>query len=433
MRGALARALRLIEEAQATPLAALRWGGKVSKILSPLAVVAAIVTAVGPPLFLGRALAPWLEAGLSLLVISFPCTLAVCTQAVMIPAIVASAKLGVLVKSGNVLERLARVNLVAFEKNGAFTKSRLKLTDIYPLAGWSKQDVLAMSAGIAWGLEDPIGEALVQAAIELNTGMVTADSSGIGDSGSVEAVVAGETYAVGDVSVMERRGVALTPVLAMITALEKEGKIVALVVQRQAPIAVVALTETVIEESRRALLRLTRMGGIDALIMLTGEDERAAAAAAGELKVDEYRAALRPEEKLGEIKQRQREGHRVAMVADGYRDRAALAVADVGIALGPLGMIDALDKADILMVGNNFRRLPHARELARRALWMGRQNIIVTLLVKGAALVLLALGQLTLWQAALADFVSAALVILGGAHMLRKVRLPRVREPVRRE
>lgn len=423
----LVRCLNCVEEAQGTPLLTLRWTARVSVLISSVAVLAALAAALAPPLVLGRSAAPWLEIGLGLLVLSFPCAFSATTPTVLASAISHFAGLGVLVKNGDALERLARVNVIAFEKDGAYTQTRLAVEEIYPLGGWNEQEVLALCAGLAWGVDDPVAAALVQAAIETEAGTVTVERSEAGDGGFVEGIIGGERYAVGPVDAMRGRGVALTPVLAMVAGLEKDGKVVALVAHGQEPIAVAALRETVIEESRRALLRLKRMRGIDTVVMLTGDDGPGVTAAAIELQADEYRAGLRPDEKAGAIKQYQRQGKKVAMIGRYEQDRPALAVADVGIAMGSLGEIDALEKADLLLVGENFSKLPHARALARRALAVGWQNAVLVLLIKVAALVLLGLGRLALWQTAVADFLMVAIVALGVPRISRRIRLPQTR------
>lgn len=424
---ALVEALRRVEAAQASPLPSLRWTERCSRFLSLIVMLAAVAVASVPPLILGKAIAPWLYSGLALLLLSLPCALAVCGPAVTMSAVNAAARNGLVVTSGEALEQLARVQVIAFDQTAAFTRARLKVTEVYPLEGWSKEEVLAVAAGVAWGLDDPIGEALVKAAIEAKTGVVTAESSEHVDGGAVEATVGETRYAVGSVAAMERRGTALTPVLVMLRALEREGRLIALVAEEYEPIAVVALAETIKDESARALCRLKRLPGVDSLVMLTDEDERIAAVKADELQVDEGRATSRTKDRVEVIRSFQRRGKKVAMVGDCEKDRTALAAADSGIALGPLTAVHRLGKADVLMVGNDLGKLPVSIAMARRAIKAGHRSAIMVVGIKVIALVTVGLGRLTLWQAALADLVAAVVVILGSVRLLGKIRIPAAR------
>lgn len=424
---ALASALRQLEAAQGTPFNGLRWAARFSRVLSFLTILLAVVVAVVPPLVLGKAIAPWFYTGLVLLFLSLPCALAASLPAVVMSGVTAASQLGFLVTNASAFERLARAQVIAFDQSGAFTRERLKVMEIYPLQGWSRHEVLAVAAGVAWGLDDPIGEALVQAAIEAGTGMVTAEDAEHVEGGAVEATVDEKRYAVGSVPAMERRGTALTPVLPILNTLEREGRLVALVAEGSEPIAVVALAETIKDASARALRRLERVPGVQSLVMLTDESEVVAAIKAVELQVDDVRVTPRPEDRVEVIKEFQRQGKKVAVVGDCARDRAALVAADVGIALGSLDAVERLGKADALMVGDDLSKLPAGIALARRVIRAARRALWIAIGIKAAALALVGASHLTLWQAAVADLLAAFAVLWQSLRLLGKIRIPAMR------
>jgi len=406
---------------------------RLTAIATPVFLFVAVALVMLAPVVLEAPLGPWLYAGLIILVVAQPCALALSVPAATSAALVSCAKAGVLAKSGEALGRLAKVNAVAFDSCAALTRERLSVFEVFPMPGWSQQQVLSLAAGIVWGRDDAIGAAVVQQAIESESGMVMVDSAGADEFGNLVAQVKDRNYAFGELSSLQRRGVALTPVLATINALERDGVVIALLVEGKEPVAIFALVETLKEGSRRALGRLKRMR-VERIAMVSEQATRAAALAAALLEVDEHLVGLRPDQSAEKVKDLKREGKCVAMVrpAPGgpagagapAAGRTGSLPADVDVVYGSLEAASRIGRADVMLVGQGLDKLPYALLLARRTSRVIRQNVVFVLVVKVVALSLLVGGAMTLWLAAILEFAATALVILNSMRLGRKVRLP---------
>lgn len=429
---ALHAALDLLEDALGAPGPGQAWTHRFAAVASPLLLFAGLAAALLPPVVMAVPMGPWLYAGLIFLLVAQPCSLALSVPAASAAALVACAKAGVLARSGEALGRLAKVNFVAFDPGAVLTRARLDVSEILPAQGWSREEALALAAGIVWGRGDAIGQAIVEVAMAAETGMVMVDSADADEFGNVEAVIQDEVYAFGELSSLQRRGVALAPLLPAINALQNEGVLIALVVKGKEPVALFALVETVKESSRRALGRIARLGGVDDLAMVSESASRAVAAAAASLNVDPSLAGLRPGERAEALNKLKQEGKRVAVIGPPAKGaasglavvRALSADEEVEIVYGTLEAASRLGRADIMLVGDDLDKLPYALAMARRTRRVARQNVALALGLKAMALVLLASGLQTLWLAASLEFGAAGLVILNSGRLLRKIRLP---------
>ncbi len=416
-------ALERVTGALNTPGPGHEWAQRAAARMARLLLYAAVGVAALPPLLLGAAFGTWLYTALILALLALPCALSLSVPAAFGAAVVAGVRGGVLFQSGEALGRLGRVDAVAFEPGAVLTAERLDVCEVYPLPGWSRQEALALAAGVLWGRYDAAGEAVVRAAQEAGSGVVAVDSVRTDEYGNVEAVAGERLFAFGELASLERRGIALTPVLPKINALRREGVRIALVVEGKEPVAVFALVETVNEESKKALRR-ARAVGIRHLAMVSGEETRQAARAAAELEVDQHLAGLRAGRRLEAIRALQRQRRRVAVVRPCTGPRGTASAADVDIVFGPWDEVRRFGRADVMLVGESFERLPFALSLARRTLRVIRQNIAVVLGLKALALALLLSGGLTLWLAAALEFLAAAAVAANAARLVKKTRRP---------
>lgn len=416
-------ALDVLEEALGAPGPGQKWVHRLAAVATPFFLFAAVALATLPSLVLGEPIGPWLYAGLILLVLAQPCVLALCVPAACCAALVSCAKSGVLARSGEALGRLARVDTLAFGPDAVLTGNRLDVFEVLPLAGWSQQRALALAAGVVWGRDDAIANAVVEAAVEAESGIVMVDAASADEFGNAVATVGDQSYVFGELKSLERRGVALTPVLAKINALRSEGMQVALLVEGKEPVALFSLIETVKEGSRRAIARLRKLG-IDRLVMVCEKESRASALAAALLELDRRVVAPRPAERTEAVKELQREGRRVgwlrARAEEPAGGRSPVPAADVALTYGPLAEAGRARAADIMLIGDDLEKLPFAVAFARRMVRIARQNLAAVAALKAAGLVLLFFGTMRLWMAAGLELAAAALVVLNSRRLLRR-------------
>lgn len=428
----ISRLIHLVEQAQAQKAPTQRWVDRFARVYTPAVVLAAVVIATAPPLLAGQPFwnladgtQGWLYRALTMLVIACPCALVISTPVSIVSAISQAARQGILVKGGAYLEAAGRLNAVAFDKTGTLTQGRPVVTDVAldPAAGMTVDGLVGLAAAIESRSEHPLAQAVVAAAaargISVAPALAVQALSGRGASGQVH----GETLLVGNAALFADHGQALSPGLTQAVAdLEAAGKTVMLVGRPSGgALGLLAVADTVRPDAREALAGLKR-AGVRLTVMLTGDNERTAQAIAGQAGVDEVRANLRPEQKVKALEALLVEHGRVAMVGDGVNDAPALARASVGVAMGGAGSDQALETADVVLLGDDLRKLPALIALSRRAWRVVRQNIALSLGIKAVFMALALLGVATLWMAVFADMGASLIVIFNGMRLLRRAR-----------
>ncbi|MCR4266178.1 heavy metal translocating P-type ATPase [Nitratireductor sp. ZSWI3] len=408
----IARIIRLVEEAQEARAPTERFIDRFSRYYMPAIVGLAVLVALVPPLFAGAAWDTWIYRALALLLIGCPCALVISVPASIASSLSAGARRGLLMKGGAVIEAAARTDLVAFDKTGTLTVGRPMVTDVWSADGGDEQ-TLALAAGVEAGSSHPLAEAIVRHAtargIRPRAGRGARAIAGRG----VEAQVDGETAFVGSPRYAEEQGVMTPAAKRKIEMLEEEGKTVAAVFRAEALAGVIALRDEPREDARKAVEELSALGVRS--LMLTGDNERTAAAVAGGLSM-EHRAGLLPDDKVAAI--RELTGRQaVMMVGDGINDAPALAAAHIGVAMGS-GTDVALETADAALLGNRVRDVAALLRLARATMANIRQNIVIALGLKAVFLVTTVLGLTGLWIAVMADTGATVLVTLNALRLL---------------
>ncbi len=414
----LARIIELVEEAQAQKAPSQRFIDRFSRYYTPTVIALAAGVAAVPPLVFAAPFAPWFYRALVLLVIACPCALVISTPVSIVSAIGGASRHGVLVKGGAYLEEMAAVRAVAFDKTGTLTGGRPSVSNVVPMPGHSPQQVLSAAAAIERRSEHPVAEAITRQAMEenLRVGEATEFRAVVGQ-GAV-AKVAGREIAVGNLSMFERLEIELGPLSDEVRILQEQGKTVVIVGEEKRPTGLIALVDTPRDESARAISAL-RASGVGRILMLTGDNARTAYAVSRELGIDEYFAELLPEDKVRTIERLRAEGTGVAMVGDGINDAPALAAASVGIAMGTGGSDTALETADVALISDDLTKLPFIVRLSRRAVSTIKQNVAVSLAIKGLFLVVTVAGLTSLWLAVIADTGTSLLVTANGLRLLR--------------
>ncbi len=370
----LARIVRLVEDAQGSRAPIQRLADRVAAVFVPVVLVIAAAIFVG-----WWALGPSpsilyaLTNAVAVLVIACPCAMGLATPTAIMVATGRGAELGILVKSAEALETLARVDTMVFDKTGTLTIGRPTVTDVIPAAGVSDDDVLALAAAAEQGSEHPIGEAIVACAKERGlalppvTEFTTIPGQGI-DAQSPEG-----RLLLGNRALMDARGVDVAPLAAHAEALAQAGKTVVYVAVAFRALGLVAVADT-LKPHARAVVGALRQRGIE-VAMLTGDDRRTAAAIARQANIDRVLAEILPEDKAREIARLREQGRRVAMVGDGINDAPALAQADVGIAMGS-GTDVAIEAAGVTLMRGDLRGVVAAVDLSRRTLRIVKENLV---------------------------------------------------------
>lgn len=400
---AIARVVRLVEEARGRKAPVERFIARFARWYTPAIVGVAALVTVLPPLLAGADWFTWLYRGLALLLIGCPCALVISTPAALASGLAAGAGRGLLLKGGAVIEGLAGVGAVAFDKTGTLTEGRPRVTDVVG-RGLSRDQVLALAAGLSLGSAHPMARAIREAAAEAGVQADPATDVAALPGRGVRGRADGAEVFLGAADDAEA------------TALAADGKTVSALVRNGAIVGLIAATDAARADAAEGLARLARLG-VRAR-MLTGDAAPAARAVAGALGVD-WQAGLKPEDKLAAVRAWQAEGLKVAKVGDGINDAPALAAADVGIAFGG-GADVALETADAASLHARVADVAAMIELARRTMANIRQNIAIALGLKAVFLVTTLIGVTGLWPAVLADTGATVLVTANALRLLHR-------------
>lgn len=414
---AVARIIHMVEEAQEKKAPSQTFVDQFARIYTPVVFVIALVLMVLPPLSGFGAWSEWFYKGLELLVLACPCALVISTPVAIVSAIGNAAKQGVLIKGGSSLEATGKLNAVAFDKTGTLTEGKPKVSTVIGF-GVPAEEVIAIARTIEEHSRHPIAEAIVQYAQDHQIRPLTGEGYQAIAGKGAQASWNGKTYYAGNARLFQELQVSLAPVEHRRAELQNAGHTLVLVGTSESLLGMIAVTDTIRSVSVQAIKKL-KGAGIKRSVMLTGDNEGTARHISSQAGVDRYAAELLPVDKVEAIRNLQQEGFRVAMVGDGINDAPALAAADLGIAMGGAGTDTAMETADIVLMADNLERLPYTIELSRKTLAIIKQNILFSLIVKAAALLLIFPGWLTLWMAVLSDTGAALVVILNSMRLVR--------------
>lgn len=365
---ALSRIISLVREAGASKAPAARLADKISGVFVPVVMsIAAAATIVW--LILGYDLGFALSIGISVLVVSCPCSLGLATPVAITVAIGRSATDGVLVKSAEALELLCSTDTVVFDKTGTLTQGQPHVTDICPAPGVSSDELLRLAASLEVGSEHPLARAIVGDFMgERDECRDFQAVFGLGVSGNI----GGQTVTGGNAAYMARCGADVSSMTGKADELAHQGR-TPLYFQREGQLlGLVAVADTPRPESAGVVKELKELG--IRVVMLTGDNRRTAEAVRDRLGIDEVISDVLPDDKENEIRRLQEGGHRVAMVGDGINDSPALTRADVGIS--PAAGTDiAIDSADIILMSDDLSGVPRTLRYSRRVMRNIRQNL----------------------------------------------------------
>ncbi len=373
---ALARIVRLVEEAQGSkaPIAAL--ADKVSGVFVPVVVAVALAAALAW-LLAGEGVVFSLRVFIAVLTIACPCALGLATPTAIMVGTGKGAELGVLIKSGTALETAHKVRAVILDKTGTITVGKPSVTDVEALGPEggteeARDRLLALAAGAERGSEHPLASAVVRAAEERNLSVVPPTSLQAVPGRGIEAEAGGRRILVGNARMMGERGVDTGVAAGILERFSREGKTALFVAADGRLEGLLAVADTVKSGSREAVAAFRRLG--IATAMITGDSRPVAEAVAREVGVDRVLAEVLPEDKASEVAKLQAEGYVTAMVGDGINDAPALARADVGIAIGS-GTDVAAESADIILARSDLMDAVSALALSRATIRNIQQNL----------------------------------------------------------
>ena len=409
----VARILDLVENSGKKKSEAENFITRFARVYTPAVCCCALALALLPPLFMWDAsvIGEWITRALTFLVISCPCALVISIPLSFFGGIGGASARGILVKGGNYLEALARMDCVVFDKTGTLTKGVFQVIRTQP-EGMDEQTLLSWAARAECYSGHPISQSLKAAwGGEVQNGQVT-DVEELGGYG-LTARVDGHAVAVGNKRLMEKLG--LNPAEP-----QQAGTVVFVAVD--GVYAGWILLGDVVKDRAREAIRGLKAEGISKTVMLTGDTDAAARHVARELGIDEVHSQLLPADKVQQVERllsERKDGKLLAFVGDGINDAPVLARADIGIAMGALGSDAAIEAADVVLMDDDPAKIALAMRISRRTLRIVRENIVFALAVKAACLVLGAVGVANMWLAISADVGVMVLAVLNAARALR--------------
>ncbi|MDT0449404.1 heavy metal translocating P-type ATPase [Streptomyces hesseae] len=414
----LSRMAKLVEDAQNGKAAAQRLADRISAVFVPVVILLALGT-LGFWLATGAGLTAAFTAAVAVLIIACPCALGLATPTALLVGTGRGAQLGILIKGPEVLETTRAVDTIVLDKTGTVTTGRMTLLDVRTAEGVSEAEALRLAGALEHASEHPVARAVAAGAAErvgeLPSPTDFANLPGLG----VQGMVDGHAVLVGREKLLAEWALTLPEELARaLRAAEAAGRTAVVVAWDGAARAVLEVADAVKETSPEAIRRLRALGLTP--ILLTGDNKAVAEAVAAEVGIAEVIAEVMPQDKVDVVKRLQAEGRSVAMVGDGVNDAAALAQADLGLAMGT-GTDAAIEAGDLTLVRGDLRAAADAIRLSRRTLGTIKSNLFWAFAYNVAALPLAAAGLLNPMIAGAAMAFSSVFVV-GNSLRLRRFR-----------
>ncbi|MCT8139914.1 copper-translocating P-type ATPase [Anaerobacillus sp. CMMVII] len=412
----LAQIIKVVEEAQGSKAPIQRLADIISGYFVPVAVLIAVLSFVTWYFILGASFQEALINFTAVLVIACPCALGLATPTSIMVGTGRGAENGILYKGGEHLERAHKTDTVVLDKTGTITKGEPELTDVVSVNGWDQEELLKLAASIEKGSEHPLGQAIVKAAkekaIELNSVEHFEAIPGHG----LKAVYEGKEVFIGTRKLLRENKIDFQTFETEMTRLETEGKTAMLISVNDQLAGVIAVADQVKDSSKEAVHQLKKMGYT--VIMLTGDNERTAKAIAKQVDIDHVFSEVLPDQKAFKIKELKDQGKKVIMVGDGINDAPALALADIGMAIGT-GTDVAMEAADITLMRGDLRSIPEAIKLSRATMRNIKQNLFWAFVYNSIGIPIAAAGLLAPWIAGAAMAFSSVSVVSNSLRLKR--------------
>ena len=410
----LQKLIQMVKDAENKKAPMQRTADKWAIWLVPIALfIAAAAFAV--TWLMGFELMSALNRGVTVLVVFCPCALALATPVSVMAAIGQATKYGVIIKSGEALEKMGKVDTIAFDKTGTLTYGKLEVSDVTPTAGDIDEDtLLSLAAAAESKSEHPLGKAIVAYAEEKAVQAAECRSFQMDAGRGISAQVSGRRLLCGNEKYLMDCHVSIgRDACEEAEKLRRQGKASIMVASDGICIGVIGLSDVLRADGGQIVEKLRAMN--TKTLLLTGDNQMTADYFAKQAGITEVCAELLPAQKVAHIDCLQREGRSVCMVGDGVNDAPALKTADVGVAMGSMGSDIAVEAADIALMGDDIGKLPYLKKLSNAALKTIKGNIAASMCINAAAVTLSVLGLLNPVTGALVHNAGSVLVVLNAA------------------
>lgn len=413
------RVIQLVEQAQTDAPPSQQWMEKFERSYAKVIIIVGLGLGILPPLFLGWDWETTIYRALIFLVVASPCALMASIMPALLSGIATGARHGILFKNGAQLEKIGRIKAIAFDKTGTLTTGKLTVVDIIPIQGILETELLQLAVAVESVSEHPIGQAIAKFAVEKNIPRISAFNVATQIGEGIIGKVENDQIFIGKLEWIQQHDIEVNSELIEISDhLETDGKTVVWVAKNQQTLGLIAVADTVRSEAKTLIKHLKKLG-IEQVVMLTGDHQRTADSVAKQLNIDLVYANLLPEDKLTIVQQLKTRYQGVAMVGDGINDAPALALADVGIAMGGAGNDIALETADIVLMTDQLGKLLKAIKLGRRANQIIKQNIAFALSFIVLLLISNFFGSINMPIGVIGHEGSTVLVTLSGLRLLK--------------
>lgn len=399
----LQKLICMVQEAENKQAPMQRIADKCASWLVPVALIIAIIT--------GFATGNIVRA-VTVLVVFCPCALVLATPTAIMAAIGQATKHGVIIKSGEALEKMGKVDTITFDKTGTLTYGKLQVSDIISFDGKIDSNyIFRMAASAEAKSEHPLGKAIVNDAINKKIDMIPSSDFKMTTGKGIMAVVADKKMLCGNEKFFVENGIAINKEISdTIIKLRTEGKASILIAEENTCIGIIALTDILRPEAEKVIKQLTEMG--TKTVLLTGDNKRTADYFASKARICEVYAELLPDQKVESIQQLQSDNRKVCMIGDGVNDAPALKIAEVGVAMGDMGSDIAVDAADIALMSDDISKVPYLKRLSNATVKTIKLSITLSMCINFVAIILSVTGILNPTTGALVHNAGSCFVVL---------------------
>lgn len=401
----LQKLIRMVKEAEENKAPMQRIADKWAGWLVPAALIIAVAAYF---------ITSDIIRAVTVLVVFCPCALALATPTSIMAAVGQAAKNGVLIKSGEALEKMGKVNCIAFDKTGTLTFGKLKISDIITTSSATENELLKLACSSEKRSEHPLGKAIVEHGKKQNVEFLEMEDFKMIPGKGIAAKIENNEIYCGNSRFLQEQGIILDEnIESILENLRKQGKVSILVGKNRECIGIIALSDTIRPTAKEIVVKLKNMGS--RVVLLTGDHKQTADYFAEEVGIENVYSELLPAEKVTYIKKLEEDGNKVCMIGDGVNDAPALKTADVGVSMASMGTDIAVEASDIALMGDNIEKIPYLKKLSTATIKTIKFNITASMVINLAAIILSVMGLLNPITGALVHNVGSVLVVLNAA------------------
>lgn len=412
----LSKIIELVKESQQKKSKTESFIDRFSNYYTPGVIALAVLVAIIPPFVFGLNFDTWFYRSLVLLVVSCPCALAISTPVSIVSGITAGTNNGVLIKGGEYVEEMQNIKTIVFDKTGTITEGKLEVTDIVSLNNYSKNEILQIAGSLESKSKHPLAEAVTRHTQKYGMDFKEVNNFKSITGRGVKGLIDEKMYYIGKKSLFKENSEFPEEI---IHKLQNEGKTVITAGNEEHIMGLIGLMDKIRPHSKNTIQQLKQKN--IKTVMLTGDNEITANAVSSKIGIDKYYAGLLPEDKVKIIDELLEKDEHVAMVGDGVNDTPALARSNVGIAMGTAGSDVAIETADVALMHDDISKVDYFINLSKKTMSIVKQNVSISILVKGSFAIGAVVGFVSLWMAvAFGDMGLTLAVILNALRIGRE-------------